>query len=100
MDPESELREVFKAFDANHDGFIVAEELFNVLMQLGEKITLVKSSSEIIKFHILKADQTLVHGKYCPDYRLVRHVSNISWPLSICVSSKKKGCVFPSGRRN
>ncbi|CAL1538649.1 unnamed protein product [Lymnaea stagnalis] len=40
MDPEAELRQVFKAFDGNHDGYIAPEELFNVMRQLGEKITL------------------------------------------------------------
>ncbi|KAH3774328.1 neo-calmodulin-like [Dreissena polymorpha] len=39
IDPEQELHEVFDIFDLNSDGFISAEELFEMLQKLGEHIT-------------------------------------------------------------
>lgn len=41
-DPEAELREVFNVFDINKDGFITTDELYEILVRLGESITKVK----------------------------------------------------------
>lgn len=38
-DKEHELREAFRVFDRNHDGFISAPELKLVMTNLGEKVT-------------------------------------------------------------
>lgn len=48
MDPEAELKEVFRVFDSDHDGFISPAELYGVLSRLGEKITRVGHSTPII----------------------------------------------------
>ena len=39
QDEEIELRESFKVFDKNNDGYISAGELRQVMMTLGEKLT-------------------------------------------------------------
>ncbi|KAL4234791.1 Calmodulin-3 [Mactra antiquata] len=39
IDPEQELHEVFCIFDENGDGFICADELYEMLRKLGEHIT-------------------------------------------------------------
>lgn len=39
MDPEKELREVFRVFDKDKDGFISPTDLFEILSKLGEKIS-------------------------------------------------------------
>ena len=39
QDEEIELRESFKVFDKNGDGYISASELRQVMMTLGEKLT-------------------------------------------------------------
>jgi Ca2+-binding EF-hand superfamily protein len=38
-DPEKEFRDVFRVFDEDNDGFISVDELYNVLIKLGETIT-------------------------------------------------------------
>ena len=38
-DPEQELRDVFGVFDMNEDGFITADELYEMMAKLGENIT-------------------------------------------------------------
>lgn len=38
-DSESEIREAFKVFDKDGNGFISASELRNVMLSLGEKLT-------------------------------------------------------------
>ena len=38
-DPEQELREAFRVFDKNGDGFISADELRIVMTSLGERLT-------------------------------------------------------------
>lgn len=42
-----ELRDAFNAFDKNQDGVISAEELCNMMKQLGEKITLQEAQNMI-----------------------------------------------------
>ena len=49
-DPEAELREVFNVFDINKDGFITTEELYEILVRLGESITKVKYKALIVKY--------------------------------------------------
>ncbi|XP_020598131.1 calmodulin-like protein 8 [Phalaenopsis equestris] len=39
INKEDELKEVFKVFDRDQNGFISAAELKNVLISLGEKLT-------------------------------------------------------------
>ncbi|ONK64999.1 uncharacterized protein A4U43_C07F32410 [Asparagus officinalis] len=39
IDAEEELREVFKVFDRDQNGYITANELRNVMISLGEKLT-------------------------------------------------------------
>eukprot|EP00249_Psilotum_nudum_P012010 c23528_g1_i1 orf=199-648(+) len=38
-DPEEELKEAFKVFDQDHNGYITASELSHVMINLGEKLT-------------------------------------------------------------
>ena len=39
VDPDEELREAFKVFDRNGDGFISPEELKTAMINLGENLT-------------------------------------------------------------
>ena len=39
VDTEKEIKEAFKLFDKDSDGYISAEELRNIMMNLGEKLT-------------------------------------------------------------
>ena len=53
IDPEEELHEVFCIFDQNSDGFITADELYEMLKKLGESITVVRNCTLTLYHTIL-----------------------------------------------
>lgn len=52
LNAEEDIREAFKVFDQDGNGFITAEELRNVMTNLGERLT-----DEEVKEMIREADQ-------------------------------------------
>ncbi|PVD20722.1 hypothetical protein C0Q70_18882 [Pomacea canaliculata] len=63
MDPEAELKEVFRVFDSDHDGFISPAELYGVLSRLGEKITR-QEAEEMVKEADLNGDGKVDYSEF------------------------------------
>ncbi|KAL4237286.1 hypothetical protein ACF0H5_002005 [Mactra antiquata] len=77
-DAENEVKEAFKVFDKDGDGFISASELRHVMTNLGEKLT-----DEEVDAMIQEADsdgdgKIDYEGKGCPSYDVIRTDDDVS----------------------
>lgn len=77
-DKEEELREAFRVFDRNGDGFISASELRHVMTNLGEKLT-----DEEVEDMIKEAD---LDGDGLVNYEGLPHSRDSRQPLTVCSS--------------
>lgn len=79
-DSEEEIREAFRVFDKDGNGFISAAELRHVMTNLGEKLT-----DEEVDEMIREAD---IDGDGQVNYE-GKDILNVSWYVSECYQNKK-----------
>jgi calmodulin len=80
-DSEEEIREAFKVFDRDNNGFISAAELRHVMTSIGEKLT-----DDEVDEMIREADQD---GDGRIDCMLIKQLSSVgprfTWDISLIV---------------
>lgn len=84
-DSEEEIREAFKVFDRDNNGFISAAELRHVMTSIGEKLT-----DDEVDEMIREADQD---GDGRIDCTFIKQLSSVaprsSWDISLIVSRQR-----------
>lgn len=84
-DSEEEIREAFRVFDKDGNGFISAAELRHVMTNLGEKLTDEEVDEMIREADIDGDGQVNYEGMY--EKLLARYTRN-SNPISLCLLSR------------
>lgn len=80
-DSEEEIREAFRVFDKDGNGFISAAELRHVMTNLGEKLTDEEVDEMIREADIDGDGQVNYEGMYCASVRCCRYRSPIDSSL-------------------
>ena len=79
---EEEIREAFRVFDKDGNGFISAAELRHVMTNLGEKLTDEEVDEMIREADIDGDGQVNYEGKYLDKLTVSKSDTNICYPLS------------------